>query len=195
MLADPTGTRWYAMIQKGGQDGVTVAPDVISAFSRNQFPPALASLPGSQAYRNAWEIAIQAADRYNEPGRFTAFIGYEWTSNTNGNNLHRVVIFRDGGNKARMVEPYTTLRWAATMRGTCGSGCSPAKTARAAASRHWRITATCPTASCHRLASDDRPVAEIAFDLGCADAANFTRAFRRRAGVSPRAFRAQAGAM
>jgi hypothetical protein len=110
MLADPTGKRWYEMIQKGGQDGVKVALEVISSFSLNKFPPALASRPGSQAYRSAWETAIKAADRYNDPGKFTAFIGYEWTSNTNGNNLHRVVIFREGGAKASMVEPYTTLK-------------------------------------------------------------------------------------
>ena len=34
------------------------------------------------------------AERYNEPERFTALIGYEWTSNNSGNNLHRVVVFR-----------------------------------------------------------------------------------------------------
>ncbi|MFQ5756205.1 MAG: DUF3604 domain-containing protein [Acidiferrobacterales bacterium] len=109
-LADPTGKRWHGMIQKGGQEGVKVAVEVIVAFSQNKFPPALASLPGSQAYRSAWETTIKAAENYNEPGKFTAFIGYEWTSNTGGNNLHRVLIYRDGGVKASMTEPYTTLK-------------------------------------------------------------------------------------
>ena len=110
MLADPTGKRWYDMVQEGGQQGVAAAVEIIVAFSQGTFPEALASLPGDAAYRSAWEETINAAEKYNEPGRYTAFIGYEWTSNTGGNNLHRVVIYRDGGAKAGVLEPYTTLK-------------------------------------------------------------------------------------
>ena len=110
MLADPTGRRWYDMVQAGGQKGVEAAVEIIVAFSQNKFPEALASKPGSQAYRSAWEETIKAAEKYNDPGRYTAFIGYEWTSNTGGNNLHRVVVYRDGAGKASVTEPYTTLQ-------------------------------------------------------------------------------------
>ncbi len=110
MLADPTGKRWYDMVQAGGQQGVAAAAEIIVAFSQNTFPEALASLPGSAAYKSTWDQIINAAEKYNEPGEFTAFIGYEWTSNTAGDNLHRVVIYRDDGFRASLMEPYTTLK-------------------------------------------------------------------------------------
>jgi len=55
--------------------------------------------------RAMWERITAAAEKYNQPGQFTAFIGFEWTSSPNGNNLHRNVIFRDGKNKADQVLP------------------------------------------------------------------------------------------
>jgi hypothetical protein len=73
-------------------------------------PPALESRPGTAAYRSAWDETIEAAEKYNEPGKFTAFIGWEWTSNTGGNNLHRVLVYRDDGQRAGVMEPYTTLK-------------------------------------------------------------------------------------
>ena len=109
MLADPTGRRWYDGIQAGGQVAVAVAIEVVQAITGNSFPPALASLPGTEAYASAWEQTIDAAEDANDPGAFTAFIGYEWTSTEKGFNLHRVVVYRDDAAKASVMEPYTTL--------------------------------------------------------------------------------------
>jgi len=105
MLAHPTGRRWYEMINSG--KGADAALEIIGAFSQGTFPKEIMSLPGSRAYRSAWQETIDAAEHANDPGRFTAFIGYEWTSNTGGNNLHRNVVFRDDAEKASRVEPFT----------------------------------------------------------------------------------------
>jgi hypothetical protein len=64
-------------------------------------------LPGTSVYRSTWDDTINAAEEANDPGHFTAFIGYEWTSLVKGNNLHRVVMYRDGDDRARLMEPYT----------------------------------------------------------------------------------------
>jgi hypothetical protein len=103
-LADPKGKRWYDMLQQG--KGIDAVMEVVQAFSDNTFPPALAIVPGTKAYKSVWRDQIAAADEYNEPGRFSAFIGYEWTSQ-GAYNIHRNVIYRDGGDLARLVEPFT----------------------------------------------------------------------------------------
>ena len=90
------GKRWSKMIEDG--NGAEAAIELIKAFSQGEmdFDP-----NNPELQRQVWDMTVDAAEKYNEPGKFTAFIGYEWTSLIAGNNLHRVVIYRDDEDKAR----------------------------------------------------------------------------------------------
>jgi hypothetical protein len=60
-----------------------------------------------EAMRSIWQEFVEKAETYNEPGRFTAMTGFEWSSSPKGDNLHRVVVLRDGPEKTASILPYS----------------------------------------------------------------------------------------
>jgi hypothetical protein len=111
IMANPKGKEWAEGFAKGGSAAGEAAFDLITNFSQGTVPEELLNQysPGAPVYDNVWEKIIEAAETYNEPGRFTAFIGFEWTSVPKGFNLHRNVILRDSGDRAGQVVPMVTM--------------------------------------------------------------------------------------
>lgn len=108
MMKDPTLKRWHDMMVQGPEEGTKAAMELIKAQANKKLPPDLTDPKWAKTF---WEKNTAIMEKYNEPGRFTAFQAYEWTSNAGGgNNLHRNVIYRDGKKLADQVLPMTTFQ-------------------------------------------------------------------------------------
>lgn len=101
LLRNATGKRWHDMVKAGKGD--QAFGEWISNGSTTGKDP----INSPEMMQSAWSSIIKAAEKYNQPGKFTAFIGFEWTSTPGGNNMHRNVIYRDGESLATQVLPFS----------------------------------------------------------------------------------------
>ncbi len=104
LLQDERMKRWHLMMHESPEQGVKAALELISAGSQGDLPEAALD---PVITRTVWNDYTKTAEEFNDPGRFTALIGYEWTSLITGNNLHRVLIFRGDKSKADQIQPFT----------------------------------------------------------------------------------------
>ncbi|MEM1436409.1 MAG: DUF3604 domain-containing protein [Pseudomonadota bacterium] len=95
------GKQWAGYLEEGNPIKLIGAFTASMSDPENNFP-----FPES-ARRAIWQNVAQTADEYNRPGRFTTLTGYEWTSMITGNNLHRVVIYKDGADKVAQLPPFS----------------------------------------------------------------------------------------
>ncbi|MFK7732628.1 MAG: DUF3604 domain-containing protein [Pseudomonadales bacterium] len=98
------GRRLLAEMGKGEQAIAKLFTDLIVAFANSD-----KEWDVPEVTLDAWKAGSATADQYNEPGKFTALIGYEWTYFPQGDNLHRVVVYRDGADKAASMPPFSSL--------------------------------------------------------------------------------------
>ncbi|WP_157514530.1 DUF3604 domain-containing protein [Mangrovimonas sp. TPBH4] len=107
VMDDPIVAQYHEDMEAGGEKAAAVMMDLINRQSNNNLPPVFTD---PEFAKSIWLKNIDIVEKFNDPGKFTAFIAYEWTSNFGGgNNLHRNVIYRDGGDIARQMSPMTTF--------------------------------------------------------------------------------------
>ena len=106
LLGNPTAKRWSEMMQEGGNASFKAVMEMIESVSDKSIPKELLD---KDFIRGVWEKHAAVADDYNSPGKFTSFQGFEWTSHPGGNNLHRVVIFRDGAELVTKMIPFSAF--------------------------------------------------------------------------------------
>jgi hypothetical protein len=95
------GAEWKELLRQGDMMSLALAfSDAIQTSEPEYLTP-------DSLRSSIWQEASAVADKYNEPGLFTAFVGYEWTSMITGDNLHRVVIYKDGAETASQMTPFS----------------------------------------------------------------------------------------
>ena len=109
MMEDPTLARWNAMMKAGGKEAAQAMNELVSAQAQGTLPKPITN-PAivGPIVKTIWQDYTATAEQFNEPGEFTAMIGYEWTSVQGGSNLHRNVLFRDGKDEADQIVPFSS---------------------------------------------------------------------------------------
>ncbi len=106
ILATDLGQKWLQILKEKGGSAMSAA---IMGFSAPEDERAayFADVTTDAIRQTSWNEQIAAAERYNTPGKFTAMIGWEWSSTPNTRNLHRVVMTNVDGDVARQFLPFS----------------------------------------------------------------------------------------
>lgn len=110
-MKDTVMVRWRKMFQKGGEASIKAGTEMPEALAKGLLSKEVTSpkVLGPIAMK-VWRNYLQVAENHNQPGTFTSLIGYEWSSMPSGNNIHRVVVYRDGIDKAAQTLPYSAFQ-------------------------------------------------------------------------------------
>ena len=103
LLADPWGKSIHEKFQSGEEGRMAAFLEIIEWGTVKRENP----ISNDELSRSIWIDSVKIADEYNEPGRFTSLMGFEWTSTPYGDNLHRIVLFEDGADKTSRTMPYS----------------------------------------------------------------------------------------
>jgi len=109
LMGDEILVQWQKAMHEGGQATADAMADIIVRQGNGTLPePITDPSVAGPVMKSVWQTYTETAERFNEPGRFTAMIAYEWTSVPGGNNLHRNVLYRGDKDKADQVLPFSS---------------------------------------------------------------------------------------
>lgn len=106
-IADPRLRRWRNMMHENLAESFKATREIITAFRTGDIPPELVQPERiAAASRRIWNNQVSLVERYNEPGKFTALHGFEFTLDLDGDSLHRNVVFRDNADRTSQILPF-----------------------------------------------------------------------------------------
>ena len=107
-MSDTTLQRWNKAMKAGGKAAADATNEVVSGQAQGTLPkPITDPATSGPVMKSVWQAYTETAEQFNDPGHFTAMIGYEWTSVPGGNNLHRNVLFRGNKEMADQMMPFS----------------------------------------------------------------------------------------
>jgi Protein of unknown function (DUF3604) len=107
LIRDPQMRKWHDMMRESKQGSLQVTAEIINMAANGTLPAAMRDpVANKKDAEKIWTEHTSFVENYNEPGKFTALMGFEYTLMPRGDNLHRVVMFRDGKDKADKVLPF-----------------------------------------------------------------------------------------
>ena len=101
ILNTSLGKRWRKYMDNNDPRLFTEFVDGLNGNQEQSF--------NKEDYIPIWKEITENVDRFNQPGIFTALIGYEWTPAPTGDNLHRVVVFKDDAKLAKKIIPFSAI--------------------------------------------------------------------------------------
>lgn len=104
----PISRRLLEIFERKGGQALTRAQMFGDGLTQAEWDQYRQQVYSDDFMATSWDGQIAAAERHNQPGRFTALIGWEWTSAPGGRNLHRVVFTNVDGKQAREFLPFST---------------------------------------------------------------------------------------
>jgi len=104
LMADPVGKRFAEEIQGDAAQQYEVIGALIDSLMKSE-----PLIDNEEFKRNIWDRITALADEHDDPGTFSALIGFEWSAMPGGDNLHRVVVYRDGAAKAGQLIPRSSF--------------------------------------------------------------------------------------
>ncbi len=107
LIRDPLLRKWHDQMHESPQGMYAVTAELINRAGTGNLPKAFRDPEKNRKNSiKIWQAQNAIAERYNQPGKFTTLIGFEYTLMPGGDNLHRVVIFRDGPGLTDRVRPF-----------------------------------------------------------------------------------------
>lgn len=111
LMSDAKARRWNKMLNDGPEQSAEVGKEMIMSLANKTLPKPMSNpIKIIPLMRSIWKRNTEVAAEFNDPGTFTALLGFEYTSTPGGNNLHRIVVFRDDKDKVDKILPFSSIR-------------------------------------------------------------------------------------